>query len=176
MVCIVYKYVVWIYVVIIIARVCLVTAFLSVVIVGMLFSIFCITKRVWLGLSVSVNSLSIYGVSLKLFLRGIGHFKEYHSILKIVIWVVLHVNLTFALSFGMICTCNAGQFVKNLHTQRISHARAKYTLLILSFITFRGSATTELSWKFSLIREKCKVLDVQMQHSFSYSEFYFRNW
>ena len=140
------------------------------------FSVFCITKRVWLGLSVSVNSLSIYGVSLKLFLRGIGHFKKYHSILKIVIWVVLHINLLLHYLLCMICTCNAGQFVKNLHTQHISHARPKYTLLILSFITFRGSATTELSWKVSLIREKCKVLDVQMQHSFSNSEFYFRNW
>ena len=36
----------------------------------------------------------------------IGHFEKYHYMLKIVIWVVLHVNLTFALSS-----------VHNLHVQ-----------------------------------------------------------
>ena len=30
----------------------------------------------------------------------IGHIEKYHNILKIVVWVVLRVNLTFALSFA----------------------------------------------------------------------------
>ena len=52
-----------------------------------------------------------------------------------------------------ICMCNAGQFVENLHTQRICanvQRWSKYTLLLLSFQSFRSLTTKEVCSKVSL--------------------------
>ena len=88
---------------------------------------------------------------------AIGHFEKYHNILKIVMWVVLHVNRTFALSF-----------VSDLLVQIFTRGSLSKVCLLSVFAqtfnvgqsmlyyfwhrTLRISATREVSRKVSLIR------------------------
>ena len=87
----------------------------------------------------------------------IGPCEKYHNILKIVVWVVRHVNLTFLLPFVPDLHVQCGSLCRKLAYSAYLRANVqrwpKHTLLLLCFYTFRSSATREVSWKISLIRD-----------------------
>ena len=91
-------------------------------------NIFIITKRVFVGV-ILIRALDSKWLALSNWLRETtSHsllfncdwlnrpLRKYHNIIKIVVWVVRHVNLTFALPFvpdlhEHVQTCNVGQSI-----------------------------------------------------------------
>ena len=59
------------------------------------------------------------------FLPLIGQSGKYHNIPYIPVWVVLHINPSFAICFvlGTICTCNASALHKVAYTARALHVQ-----------------------------------------------------
>ena len=89
----------------------------------------------------------------------IGHCQKYHYMLKIVIWVVLHVNLSFALSsvhnLHVQCRSVCRKFAYSANLGKCSTlAKVYFIQILLSFITFRSLATREITWRDTSIRKK----------------------
>ena len=71
----------------------------------------------------------------------VGHCKKYHNILQIVVWAVLHVNLTFALSFVSDLHVQCGSVCRKFAT--LAYLRKRSTLVKICFITFVFSFVQE---------------------------------
>ena len=63
----------------------------------------------------------------------IGHFEKYHNILKIVVWVVPHVNLTSALSF--VHGLSKFAYLVYLRERSGNVGQSILSILLLSFIS-----------------------------------------
>lgn len=98
----------------------------------------------------------------------LGPSEKYHNIIKIDVWVVRHVNLTFVLPFvpdlhlqcGSVCRKFANWSV--FARKRSTLAKAYFTTFV--FYTFRSSATREVSWKVSFIRNNATGSRASLLH------------
>ena len=99
------------------------------------FYLFLKLSRVKLSVSIIKRLVIAYMIEK----TRIGHFEKYHNILKILVWVVPHVNVTLGLSFAHDLHGLSKICILDLFARTFRQRWPKYTFNItLSFITFRS--------------------------------------